>query len=226
MPSPQGIHIGDKFFPMKGQKEDRKHEIYLHTVTPAKPNAPMKLYAEVTGKFTVNDKDMERLSGKLRDAREKEEKARSSRQTIMLDEPPKIKKATATSSSSSKKSTGATSMFRKPVPHSQLTQASVASTSGANAAVVRRVPSTATSRAQSPLQPPASSSSGSSSTTTTPPTVDIDPALRSRLIQLLAVRQALSTDDVVKEIHGPDAEDSKKQSTVQALGVVSHVHAT
>ncbi|KAG0700840.1 hypothetical protein DFH29DRAFT_876312 [Suillus ampliporus] len=84
---PQGIYIGETFFPMRPLKEDSPHEIYLRTSSAAKPNAPLKLYANVMGKFIVDRQLGEKVTDKVRQQTIEAKKQHSERQTIMLDAP-------------------------------------------------------------------------------------------------------------------------------------------
>ncbi|KAH9948660.1 hypothetical protein B0H21DRAFT_805422 [Amylocystis lapponica] len=82
-----GIHIGDSFFAMRPLEEGSPHELYLRTSSAAKPMAPLKLYANVTGKFTV-ERQLEIVKHKMRDTTLAAEKQRSERKAILIDTPP------------------------------------------------------------------------------------------------------------------------------------------
>ncbi|KAG2111164.1 uncharacterized protein F5147DRAFT_686586 [Suillus discolor] len=82
-----GIYIGGTFFPMRPLKESSPHEIYLRTSSAAKPNAPLKLYANVMGKFIVDRQLGEKVTDKVRQQTIEAKKQHSERQTIMLDAP-------------------------------------------------------------------------------------------------------------------------------------------
>lgn len=82
-----GIYIGETFFPMRPLKESSPHEIYLRTSSAAKPNAPLKLYANVMGKFIVDRQLGEKVTDKVRQQTIEAKKQHSERQTIMLDAP-------------------------------------------------------------------------------------------------------------------------------------------
>jgi RNA polymerase II elongation factor ELL len=83
----QGIYIGETFFPMRPLKESSPHEIYLRTSSAAKPNAPLKLYANVMGKFIVDRQLGEKVTDKVRQQTIEAKKQHAERQTIMLDAP-------------------------------------------------------------------------------------------------------------------------------------------
>ncbi|KAG1762898.1 hypothetical protein EDD22DRAFT_889486 [Suillus occidentalis] len=82
-----GIYIGETFFPMRPLKESSPHEIYLRTSSAAKPNAPLKLYANVMGKFIVDRQLGEKVTDKVRQQTIEAKKQHAERQTIMLDAP-------------------------------------------------------------------------------------------------------------------------------------------
>ncbi|KAG2154367.1 uncharacterized protein EDB93DRAFT_1081312 [Suillus bovinus] len=82
-----GIYIGETFFPMRPLKESSPHEIYLRTSSAAKPNAPLKLYANVMGKFIVDRQLGDKVTDKVRQQTIEAKKQHSERQTIMLDAP-------------------------------------------------------------------------------------------------------------------------------------------
>jgi len=67
---------------MRPLKESTPHELYLRVSSVAKPMAPLRLYANVTGKFTVERELGEKVKDKLRD-RILEQK-RAERRTVMV----------------------------------------------------------------------------------------------------------------------------------------------
>lgn len=73
---------------MRPMKESTPHEIYLRTSSAAKPNAPLKLYANVKGKFIVDRQLGAKVTDKVRQQTMEAKKQHSERQTIMLDAPP------------------------------------------------------------------------------------------------------------------------------------------
>jgi RNA polymerase II elongation factor ELL len=86
----QKIHIGDVFFPMRSHKEPSPHELYLRAFTAAKPLVPLKLYANVTGKFTVERELGTKITDRVRERTLEAEKQRQDRQAIFLDAPPTL----------------------------------------------------------------------------------------------------------------------------------------
>ncbi|CAL1706648.1 unnamed protein product [Somion occarium] len=87
-----GLWIAGKFFSMNSQPENSPHELYLRTSTASKPNAPLKLQANIIGKFVVNRELDQRLQNKLRGSAAAAEKQREERQIQILDEPPIMSK--------------------------------------------------------------------------------------------------------------------------------------
>ncbi|KAN0091339.1 hypothetical protein V8E55_004905 [Tylopilus felleus] len=83
-----GIYIGDTFFPMRPQKESSPHELYLRAASAAKPMAPLKLYANVIGKFMVERQLGEKVTDKVRQQTMVAKQQHLERQAILLDQPP------------------------------------------------------------------------------------------------------------------------------------------
>ncbi|KAJ7072404.1 hypothetical protein C8F01DRAFT_1103876 [Mycena amicta] len=117
---------------MRPLKENSPHDLYLRAPSASKPLAPLKLYANITGKFTV-ERDLDTIKNEIRSSTQNAEKSRQERTTVMLDTPP------SDLSQTSRKRKVATSAVRKPT------------------APVRS--SATAARAPSPLPPPPSSSS-------------------------------------------------------------------
>lgn len=105
---------------MQSQSEPIAHELYLRTSTAAKPNAPLKLQANVIGKFIIAPK-LERIQNKMRDTQAAADRLKEERQIQLLPEPPVLppkpgtKKAKATSTKKSAK-TGAGTASHSRVP--------------------------------------------------------------------------------------------------------------
>ncbi|KAI0339830.1 hypothetical protein BDW22DRAFT_546547 [Trametopsis cervina] len=83
-----GIYVGDTFFPMRPHQEHSPHELYIRAVPANKTTAPLKFYANVTGKFMVERQLGARVENVVRDKTVAAEKQRTERKTIMLDAPP------------------------------------------------------------------------------------------------------------------------------------------
>lgn len=142
---------------MKVTKENVASELYLKTSTAAKPNMPLKLYANITAKSTIERELGEELSERIRGERTAAEKQKNERKVIVLDKVPAV---TVTKTSVTKKSTFKTAAARKQAAdHSR----NLSSTSAGPA-----------HRSVSPLPPP-------------PPRPQKDPTLRGRLIHFLGL---------------------------------------
>ena len=72
---------------MRSQQESSPHEIYLRTSTAAKPNVPLKLYANVIGKLIVEHQLGKKITDGVRQRTIEAKKAHSERQAILLDQP-------------------------------------------------------------------------------------------------------------------------------------------
>ena len=73
---------------MRSQKESSPHEIYLRMSTAAKPNVPLKLYANVIGKLMVERELGAKITDGVRQRTIEAKKAHSERKAILLDQPP------------------------------------------------------------------------------------------------------------------------------------------
>ncbi|KAI0684194.1 hypothetical protein BC835DRAFT_1293675 [Cytidiella melzeri] len=83
-----GIFIGDAFFSMRPHQESSPHELYIRAVPANKTTAPLKLHANVTGKFMVDRQLGSRVESLIKDKTVAAEKQRTERKTIMLNAPP------------------------------------------------------------------------------------------------------------------------------------------
>ncbi|OSD06733.1 hypothetical protein PYCCODRAFT_1449571 [Trametes coccinea BRFM310] len=153
-----GLYINDTFYPVTVNQENGPHELYLRMASAQKPMAPLKLYANVIGKFMVERQLGEKVEGSVRDRTLEAEKLRTERKTVYLDTPPDL--GHPTSKSKSKKDAAAA---RRP-----------AAASGSHS-----LSSTRASRVASPLPGAGSHARGSSS--------DIS-STRARLIHCLALK--------------------------------------
>jgi RNA polymerase II elongation factor ELL len=94
---------------MRPLKEGTPHELYLRVSSAAKPMAPLKLYANVIGKFTVERELQEKIQAQLRDRTREEEKLRRGHKTQWLETPPDLH-----TTNGKKRKAPQASMFRKP----------------------------------------------------------------------------------------------------------------
>jgi RNA polymerase II elongation factor ELL len=111
-PRLQGISIGDAFFPVRSAKENYPHDLYLRASSAAKPMAPLKLYANITGEFTVT------IQNQIRAPTVTAETKKNPRVATMLPGPPPGVSSSQTTKKgkSSGKAQSATSAFLKPIP--------------------------------------------------------------------------------------------------------------
>lgn len=75
---------------MRPAKEGTPHELYLRASSAAKKMAPLKLYANVIGKFTVDRELGEGVRDKVRESTQVAANQRLNRTAILLDTPPDI----------------------------------------------------------------------------------------------------------------------------------------
>lgn len=73
---------------MGPHKESSPHELYLRAASSAKPMAPLKLYANVIGKFIVERQLGDKITGKVRQQTMVAKQQHLERQAILLDQPP------------------------------------------------------------------------------------------------------------------------------------------
>ncbi|KAI0355611.1 hypothetical protein OH77DRAFT_1424556 [Trametes cingulata] len=139
-----GLYINDTFYPVRHDQENGPHELYLRMASAQKPMAPLKLYANVIGKFMVERQLGEKVEGTVRDRTLEAEKQRTERKAIYLETPPNLSYP------------GAKGKARKDAP--PLRRPAVASATS----------STRASRVASPL--PGSSSHANGSANEVPPT--------------------------------------------------------
>ncbi|KIK67070.1 hypothetical protein GYMLUDRAFT_37110 [Collybiopsis luxurians FD-317 M1] len=53
------IVIGDSSFPLQTQTEEIPHDLYLRSTTAAKPFAPLKFHANIIGKLTISERELD-----------------------------------------------------------------------------------------------------------------------------------------------------------------------
>jgi hypothetical protein len=180
---------------MRSLKEGSPHELYLRSSSAAKPMAPLKLYANVTGKFTVERELGEKVQDKVRDRTQVAEKQRTERKVQMLDSPPDIPRANG----KKRKAPPASSSLLKKAAHNDH---------------IRNVSSVSTavpSRVASPLPPVQTSSSIPSATK--------DGSVRRRMIQYLAISPR-STDEIMRAVGGADCDSAIRRSLFELIDQV------
>lgn len=113
---------------MRPQKESSPHELYLRVPSAAKPMAPLKLYANVIGKFMVERQLADRVKDKVRQQTIAAKQQHLERQAILLDQPPvlsakKQKHKVPGSGTAVKKTSPLAAPQRKLSPPPQLSKA-------------------------------------------------------------------------------------------------------
>lgn len=108
--TPQGMYIGDTYFQMRYSEETTQNDLYLRTSSAAKKNAPLKLYANVVGKFSVERVLGNDVRDKVRESTQDAANQRNSRTTVFIEKPPDLP-----STGAKKRKDPPASMFRKPL---------------------------------------------------------------------------------------------------------------
>ncbi|KAJ8077107.1 hypothetical protein PM082_001535 [Marasmius tenuissimus] len=107
-----GLYIGGSFFPALFQKEEISHEIYIRAATANKPNAPLRCHANVVGKISLTDRELDpHLEARIRSKHKDAVEQRNAPKTKYIDTPPDLPPPAATSRPRKKD----VSMWRKPV---------------------------------------------------------------------------------------------------------------
>ncbi|KAI0256024.1 hypothetical protein BJV78DRAFT_433618 [Lactifluus subvellereus] len=193
-----GIHIGSTFFPMRGDQESTPHELYLRSALASKINAPLKLYADIAGKFTVGRELNGKAESKVHQSTADAQKSKSGGRIRLLEAPP------ALNPPSNKAKSSAPPKKRKPAVSAPI------------AATVKRVPvrvkneGSSAARGQSP--PPAPPTSQSTS--------PVPPAMRALMIHLLA-KGSRTKEDVLTQVGGPDASESLRLQLNELLVTIA-----
>jgi hypothetical protein len=192
---------------MSAQREDIVHDLYLRASSAAKPTAPLKLHANVTGKFFVKKQlDQSDIAKRMRESKAQANQAKQDNKIVYVDSPP----VQTTSNPKKRKTPASTPMFRnnnnnKPLPDS-----------------LRQPPAPATQRKPSPNPPAsniASTSASVSSSSTAAAKAEPHPA-RMRLIHCLAISPR-SSDEVVKLVGGPGCPPDKRADLLNLLSDVA-----
>lgn len=94
---------------MRYSEETTQNDLYLRTSSATKKNAPLKLYANVVGKFSVERVLGNGVRDKVRESTQDAANQRNSRTTVFMETPPDLP------STSGKKRKDPPAMFRKPL---------------------------------------------------------------------------------------------------------------
>jgi RNA polymerase II elongation factor ELL len=183
---------------MRGVQESTQHELYLRSALASKINAPLKLYADIAGKFTVDRELNGKAESKVHQSTADAKKSKSGGRIRLLEAPPALN-----SSSNKAKSSAPPKKQRKPAVSAPI------------AATVKRVPvrakneGSSAARGQSP--PPTLPTSQSTS--------PVPPAMRALMIHLLA-KGSRTKEEVLTQVGGPDASDSLRVQLNELLVTV------
>jgi len=93
---------------MRYSQESAIHELFLRTSSATKKTAPLKLHANVMGKFTVERELADELRDKIRESTQDAANQRNTRTTVFIENPPDLQPNV-------KKKKEGPSMFRKPL---------------------------------------------------------------------------------------------------------------
>jgi RNA polymerase II elongation factor ELL len=181
---------------MQGAQESTPHELYLRSALASKINAPLKLYADIAGKFIVGRELNGKAESKVHQSTADAQKSKSGGRIRVLDAPPTLAATKAKSSAPSKKRKSAVSA---PI-----------------AATVRRVPhvvrakneGSSAARGQSPPPPPPASQSS-----------PVSPAMRAQMIHLLA-KGSRTKEDVLTQVGGSKASEALRVQLNELLVTV------
>ena len=181
---------------MRVVQESTPHELYLRSALASKVNAPLKLYADIAGKFILDRELNGRTESKVQQSTADAQKTKTERRIVYLDNPPTL------TSSSTKTKSSAPARKRKQVVSAPI------------AATVKRVPIRAknegSSAARGPSPPHSLPSSQSS---------PLPPAIRAQMIHFLA-RGPRTKEEVLTQVGGPDASESLRVQLNELLVTV------
>lgn len=97
---------------MQHSQENTIHELYLRASSATKKTAPLRLYANVVGKFAVERELADDLRDKIRESTQDAAAQRNNRTTVLLETPPDLP---TTASRKRKEPPASSNMFRKPL---------------------------------------------------------------------------------------------------------------
>ncbi|KAG5641139.1 hypothetical protein DXG03_005935 [Asterophora parasitica] len=191
-----GIYIGDTFYPMRPLKEQTPHELYLRTHSASKPTAPLKLYANVTGKFYIEHDELDdTLKDKIRERTQDAAKQRDDRRTKFIDTLPVL---STTTKAKKRKEPATSSMFRNAIrPSDQAKLNAAASSSPATTPMPPPPP------IPSPIPPP-------------PKKKPTDAGLRKRLVHCIAIQER-PRDVIVKLVAGAECDAARRREVLDVL---------
>ncbi|KAJ3776475.1 hypothetical protein FB446DRAFT_842362 [Lentinula raphanica] len=184
------IVIGSSSFPLQSQTEEIPHDLYLRSVSAAKPFVPLKFYANVIGRLSISERELDdELASRIHKKTAAAAEQRSISKTKFIDAtdlPQPTTKAAA------KKKTD---LFRKPLRPSDQSKASSFGASNSSA------PSPRPSQTPKP---------------TPKPTPDGITSMEKRLIHYLAVAER-SSEEAIKAVGGPNCDANTRQNILDAM---------
>ena len=185
---------------MGGSQESTPHELYLRSALASKINAPLKLYADIAGKFIVGRELNGKTESKVHQSTADAQKSKSGGRIVVLDAPLTL----ASSATKSKSSAPPKKQKRKPaasgpiaVADRRVTHVIRAKNEGSSAA-----------RGQSPPPPPPTSQSS-----------PVSPAMRAQMIHLLA-KGSRTKEDVLNQVGGSQASEALRVQLNELLVTV------
>lgn len=192
---------------MRPHQEHSPHELYIRAMPPTKTTAPLKFYANVTGKFMVDRQLGSRVESLVRDKTTAAEKQRTERKTILLDAPPP--------------SAPPVKAAKKKVPTAKRHTA-VDSSRTLSAST-----STQPSRMVSPRPPTVHAKDPAPSRSSPrPPAVSaLRDSDRGRLVHFLALRPR-TLSEVMRNVGGVNDDQPLRQDLIELLKIVSGAYRT
>ncbi|KAF9264261.1 hypothetical protein L218DRAFT_944054 [Marasmius fiardii PR-910] len=186
-----GFYIGNSFFPFRFQREEISHEIYLRSATANKLNAPLRCHANVVGKLSLTDRELDpHTEARIRNATSTAREQKDVPKTKYIDppqdlhQPPKRKKEP---------------MFRKPVKPSDQPRVPVSSNT-----------STGSSHPRPSHQPSSSQSSA-----------EIVALKKQIIHYLAVNESEKSLDDVLRTVGPEECDIVTRRRITDALGEVA-----
>ncbi|KAH9998483.1 hypothetical protein BJV74DRAFT_883171 [Russula compacta] len=195
---PPGYSHRVYFLPNARGSRVHPHELYLRSALASKINAPLKLYADIAGKFNVERELNGKAESKVHQSTADAQKTKSERRIVLLDNPPTL------TSSATKTKPSAPAKKRKPAVSATTTVRRVqhiiqAKYEGSSVARGR----------QSPSHPLPSSQAS-----------PVSPAIRAQMVHLLA-KGPRTKEDVLTQVGGSDASESLRVQLNELLVTIA-----
>ncbi|KAF5389495.1 hypothetical protein D9757_004324 [Collybiopsis confluens] len=185
------IVIGDSSFPLQSQTEEIPHDLYLRSTTAAKPFAPLKFHANIIGKLTISERELDdELASRIHKSTAAAAEQRSMSKTKFID----ANELPLPTSKSTKKKPDP---FRRPVRPGDQPKTNVLNSSS----------SSSTALPARPSRPQNTNATGVKS-------------MHKRLIHFLAVAERTS-EEAIKAVGGPNCDTNTRQEISEALEMVA-----